>query len=53
VHLQEMNSQCIAASRLLEGGNIKEAQLALDKILKEEPGYPFAVILAQMARPNQ
>jgi hypothetical protein len=53
VHLQEMNSQCIAASRLLEGGNIKEAQLALDKILKEEPGYPFAVMLAQMAGPNQ
>lgn len=53
VHLQEMNSQCIAASRLLDGGNIKEAQLALDKILKEEPGYPFAAMLAQMARPNQ
>jgi hypothetical protein len=52
MHLQEMNSQYIAASRLVGVGNIKGAQLALDKILKEEPGYPFAMMLTQMARPN-
>ena len=53
VHLQEMNSQYIAASRLFEAGHIAEAQLALEKILTEEPGYPFAVTLLQMVRPIQ
>ena len=53
VHLQEVNSQYIEASRLFDAGNFKEADLALKRILKEEPGYPFAVMLAQMARPNQ
>jgi len=53
VHLQEVNSQYIEASRLFDAGNFKEADLALKRILKEEPGYPFAVMLAQMVRPNQ
>jgi len=53
VHLQEVNSQYVEASRLLDAGNFKEADLALKRILKEEPGYPFAVMLAQMVRPNQ
>jgi hypothetical protein len=48
VHLQEMNSQYIDASRLFDSGNIKGTQLALEKILKEEPGYPFAVMLAEL-----
>jgi hypothetical protein len=52
LHLQEMNSQYIDASRLFDAGNIKGTQMALDKILKEEPGYPFAMMLTQMARPN-
>ena len=52
-HLLEINSQFINASRLLDGGNFKEAQMALEKILKDEPGYPFAVMLAQMVKPNQ
>jgi hypothetical protein len=53
VHLQEMNSQYIAASRLFEAGHNEEAQLALEKILTEEPGYPFAVTLLQMVKPLQ
>jgi hypothetical protein len=53
VHLQEMNSQYIDASRLFEAGHIEEAQLALEKILTEEPGYPFAVTLLQMIKSGQ
>jgi len=44
-HLLEMNTQYIAASRLLDAGNIEGARLALAKILEAEPGYPFAVML--------
>jgi hypothetical protein len=53
VHLQEMNSQYIDASRLFEAGHIEEAQLALEKILTEEPGYPCAVTLLQMIKSGQ
>jgi hypothetical protein len=53
VHLQAMNSQYIDAGRLFDTGNINGTQMALDKILKEEPGYPFAVMLARMIKPNQ
>ncbi len=53
VHLQEMNTQYIAASRLLDAGHIEGAQLALEKILMGEPGYPFAVMLSQMLRQSQ
>jgi hypothetical protein len=53
LHLQEMNSQYIAASRVLDGGRINEAQQSLGKILKEEPGYPFAAMLTQLLKPNQ
>jgi len=53
VHLQEMNSQYIAATRLVEAGHNEEAQLALEKLLTEEPGYPFAVTLLQMVKPIQ
>jgi hypothetical protein len=53
VHLQEMNSQYIAASRLFEAGHIEEAHLALEKILRKEPGYPFAVTLLQVIKPGQ
>jgi tetratricopeptide (TPR) repeat protein len=52
-HLQEMNSQYIASSRLFEAGQIEEAQRALKKILKEEPDYPFAVMLTRLMKPNQ
>ena len=52
-HLQEMNSQYLAASRLFDTGHFDEAQMALKKILKEEPGYPFAVMLRQMVQRNQ
>jgi hypothetical protein len=51
--LQEINTQYIAASRLLDAGHIEGAQLALDKILVEEPGYPFAVMLSQMLKQIQ
>ena len=52
-HMLEMNSQYIAASELFDAGHIDEAQKALNKILKEEPGYPFAVMLTQMIQANQ
>jgi hypothetical protein len=52
-HLQEMNSQYIAASRLFDEGRVEEAQEALKKILKEESGYPFAVMLTGIVRTNQ
>jgi hypothetical protein len=48
VHLQEMNSQYIEASRLLDAGRIEEARHSLERILNEEPGYPFAVMLTQI-----
>jgi len=53
VHLQEINTQYIAASRLYDAGHIEGAQLALDKILAEEPGYPFAVMLSAMLKSSQ
>jgi hypothetical protein len=52
-HLQEINSQYIAASRLFDAGQIEKAELAMKKILKDEPGYPFAVMLTQLARTSQ
>ena len=52
-HLQKMNSQYLAASQLFDAGQIDEAQKALKDILKEEAGYPFAVMLTKMVRTNQ
>jgi hypothetical protein len=52
-HSQEMNSKYIEASRLFDAGHFEGSQLALDQILAEEPGYPFAVMLSQMIRQNQ
>jgi hypothetical protein len=51
--LQEINSQYIAASRMLDAGRADEAQMALTKILQDEPGYPFAVMLTRIIRSNQ
>lgn len=53
IRLQEMNTQYIAAGRLFDAGHIEGAQLALDEILVEEPGYPFAVMLSAMLKSNQ
>jgi hypothetical protein len=52
-HLQEMNSQYVEASRLLVAGRMEEARRSLEKILTEEPGYPFAVMLMQLVKPDQ
>ena len=52
-HLQEVNTKYIAASRLFDAGQTQEAAKALDEILAEEPGYPFAVMLSAMLKPNQ
>jgi hypothetical protein len=48
-----MNVKYIAASRLFDTGHFDGAQLALDQILAEESGYPFAVMLSKILKPNQ
>jgi hypothetical protein len=51
--LQDVNTQYIAASRLFDAGQAEAAAQALDRILAEEPGYPFAVMLSAMLKSNQ
>jgi len=49
----EINTQYVAASRLLDKGDSDGARQALETILKAEPGYPFAVMLSEMMNANQ
>jgi hypothetical protein len=52
-HLQEMNTRYLAASRLFDAGQADGAVQALDEILADSPGYPFAVMLSAMLKSNQ
>jgi hypothetical protein len=52
-HLQELNAKYIAASRLFDSRQPDAARKALDEILVDEPGYPFAVMLKELLMQTQ
>ena len=52
-HMLEINTEYIAASRLLDEGETDSARQALETILKADPEYPFAVMLSEMMNANQ
>jgi len=47
--LRKLNERYVAASKLLDAGHTAEARMALDKILSEEPYYPFAFMLKRIS----
>jgi hypothetical protein len=47
--LLERNAKYLAASRLFDAGKTEQSDVALDQILKEDPGYPFAVMLKEIS----
>jgi hypothetical protein len=42
------NRRYLSAARLFDSGNKSEAARALEEVLKEEPAYPFALMLKRM-----
>jgi hypothetical protein len=44
-----VNEKYVAASRLFDAGRVEDANQALDKILLEEPNYPFASMLKSLS----
>jgi hypothetical protein len=42
------NQRYLSAARLFDSGRKSEAAQALDEVLKEEPAYPFALMLKRM-----
>jgi hypothetical protein len=47
-HLVAVNRRYVAAAKLFDSGNRLEALRSLDGILRDEPGYPFAVMLKSL-----
>jgi len=43
----DLNRQYIEAARLFDAGQVEEARERLDRILGEDPAYPFAVMLKE------
>jgi hypothetical protein len=46
--LYSANKQYLVAAKLFDSGRKAEAGEKLDQLLKDEPGYPFAVMLKQL-----
>jgi hypothetical protein len=42
------NKKYVAAAKLFDAGRKAEASSAVDKLLKEDPQYPFALMLRQL-----
>ncbi len=47
-HLYAANKKYMAAAMLLDSGRKADAAFKLDELLKEQPGYPFALMLKQL-----
>lgn len=46
--IYEANRRYLAAARLFDSGKRSEAERAIEELLKEEPQYPFALMLKRM-----
>jgi hypothetical protein len=48
----DLNRRYVEAARLFDAGQVKEAREKLDRILDEDPAYPFAVMLKGTKLPS-